>query len=283
MKTGVGPHLVEPRRCTFMPQQGLRRHQDERFPDVAMELPAQNMKVVGRRSAVRDLHVVLGCHLQETLEPGGGMLGTLPLVAMRKQANKSGHPQPLALARGDELVEHHLRAVSEVAELCFPQGQRLGLGQRVTVLESEYRLLREHRIDDLEAGLLLAQEIERDVAVLVLLIDQHGMSLREGAALAVLPGEPHRVALQQQRAERKRLAGRPVDALANLDRLVTILQETLDGTMGMEALRNRGDPLADLRSLASGTPVIPRRGSSASRADLISAQRPSSQSALLGL
>ena len=36
-----------------------------------------------------------------------------------------------------------------------------------------------------------------------------------------------------------------------------------------------------LCSIASGTPVIPRRGSSTSRAALISAHRPSSQSALL--
>ena len=62
--------------------------------------------------------------------------------------------QPLALAGRDELVEHHLRAVGEVAELRLPHDERVGLGQRVAVLEAEHRLLRQHRVDDLEAALV---------------------------------------------------------------------------------------------------------------------------------
>ena len=92
----------------------------------------------------------------------------------------------------------------------------------------------------------VAQVVERDVAGLVLLIDQHGMALREGAALAVLAGEPHRMAIEQQRAERERLAGRPVDALAGLDRLAAIIEEALDRAVDVEILRRRGDLAADL-------------------------------------
>ena len=113
----------------------------------------------------------------------------------------------------------HLRAVGEVAELRLPQRQRVRLGERIAVFEAEHRLFREHRVDDLVARLLVAEMVERGVAVLVLLVDQHRMALREGAALAVLAGQPHRMAVEQQRAERQRLGGRPVDALAGLDRL----------------------------------------------------------------
>src|SRR5262249_59043241 len=81
------------------------------------------------------------------------------------------------------------------------------------------RLLREHRIDDLEARLLLVHVVERQVAVLVLLVDQDRMALREGAAFAVLSREPHRFAVEQQRAEGQALGGRPVDALAAPRRL----------------------------------------------------------------
>ena len=151
----------------------LRRHQDQRLAEVALQLPAQDVEVVRRRRAVGDLHVVLGAHLQEALEAGGGMLRTLALVAVRQQADEARHAQPLALARRDELVEHHLRAVGEVAELRLPQGQRVGLGQGVAVLEAEHRLFREHRVDDLVAGLALADVVERRVALLVLLVDQH--------------------------------------------------------------------------------------------------------------
>src|SRR5262245_66537606 len=90
-----------------------------------MELAAQDMEVVGGRGAVGDLHVVLGAHLQVPLESGRGMLGTLSLVAVRQQADDAGHAQPFALARGDELVEHDLRAVGEIAELRLPQGERI--------------------------------------------------------------------------------------------------------------------------------------------------------------
>ena len=214
-----GRHLVEPRHRALVAQQRLRRHQDQRLADLALQLAAQDVEVVRRRRAVGDLHVVLGAHLQEALEPRRGMLRPLPLVAVRQQADEARHAQPLALARGDELVEHHLRAVGEVAELRLPQGQRVRLGQRIAVLEAEHRLLREHRVDDLEAGLLLAEMVERGVAVLVLLVDQHRMALRERAALDVLAGQPHRMAFEQQRAEGQRLGGRPVDALAGLDRL----------------------------------------------------------------
>ena len=48
------------------------------------------------------------------------MLRPLALVAVRQQADETGHAQPFALAGGDELVEHDLRAVGEVAELRLP-------------------------------------------------------------------------------------------------------------------------------------------------------------------
>ena len=155
---GAGRHLVEPRHRALVAQQRLRRHQDQRLADVALQLAAQDVEVVRRRRAVGDLHVVLGAHLQEALEPRRGMLRPLPLVAVRQQADEARHAQPLALARRDELVEHHLRAVGEVAELRLPQRQRVRLGERIAVLEAEHRLLREHRVDDLEARLLVARD-----------------------------------------------------------------------------------------------------------------------------
>ena len=187
----------------------LRRHQDQRLADVALQLAAQDVEVVGRRRAVGDLHVVLGAQLQEALEPRRGMLRPLALVAVRQQADEAGHAQPFALARGDELVEHHLRAVGEVAELRLPQRQRVRLGERIAILEAEHRLFRQHRVDDLEARLAVAEMVERGVALLGLLVDQHRVALREGAALAVLAGQADRMAFVEQRAEGQRLARSP--------------------------------------------------------------------------
>src|SRR6516162_7500702 len=88
--------------------------------------------------------------------------------------------------------------------------------------------------------------IERRVAALVLLVDQHRMALREGAALGVLAGEPDMMAFLKQRAERQRLAGRPIHADAGVDRLGAIIQETLDGAVNAETIRHLGDLAADL-------------------------------------
>src|SRR5258707_14038220 len=86
MERGVGSHLVEVRDRALVAQQALGRHQDERLADLALELPAQDVKQVRRRSAIGDLHVVLGAHLQETLEPRRGGLRSLAPVALRQHA-----------------------------------------------------------------------------------------------------------------------------------------------------------------------------------------------------
>ena len=116
------------------------------------------------------------------------MFRPLALVAVRQQANQAGHAQPFALARGDELIEHDLRSVGEIAELRLPQSERVRFRKGVAVLEAQHRLFREHGIHHLEARLTFTELIEGNVAILVLLIDQHRMALREGAALAILPG-----------------------------------------------------------------------------------------------
>src|SRR5215472_9337769 len=97
MERGAGIHLGEARDRALVAQQALRRHQDQRLPDLALELAAQDMKQVGGGRAVRDLHIVLRAHLQEALEPRRGMLRTLALVAVRQHADQARHAQPLAL------------------------------------------------------------------------------------------------------------------------------------------------------------------------------------------
>ena len=151
VERALARHFGQRRDRPLVAQQRLRRHQDQRLAEVALHLAAQDVEVVGRRRAVGDLHVVFGAKLQEALEPRRGVLRPLAFIAMRQQADEARHAQPLALARRDELVDDDLRAVGEIAELRFPQGQRLRLGQRIAVFEAEHRLFREHRVDDLVA------------------------------------------------------------------------------------------------------------------------------------
>ena len=178
------------------------------------------------------------------------MLRPLALVAVRQQADEAGHAQPFAFAGRDELVEHHLRAVGEVAELRLPQRQRVRLGGGIAVFEAEHGLFRQARVEHFEARLVGAEMVERRVAFLGLLIEQHRMALREGAALRILAGQADRMAFLEQRAEGERFRGGPVDALAGLDRLGAMIEEALDRLVDVEALRHGRDLLADLAQLA---------------------------------
>ncbi len=73
------------------------------------------------------------------------MLRTLALIAMGQQHDETRHAQPLRFTRGDELVDDDLGAVGEIAELRFPQHQRLRFGEAVAVIEAEHAGFGERR------------------------------------------------------------------------------------------------------------------------------------------
>ena len=85
------------------------------------------------------------------------------------------------------------------------------IGDAVAVLEAQHRDLREQAVVDLEARLLRREVRERHVLLARLLVDDRGVAVAEGAAAAVLAGEPHRRAFDQQRSEGERLAEPPID------------------------------------------------------------------------
>src|SRR6202007_1041176 len=110
----------------------------------------------------------------------------------------------------------------------------------------EHRRLGERAVDDLERPLTLADVVQGDVALLGLLVDEHGMALRERAAAAVLAGEADEGALGAERAEGERLASRPVDPLAALDRLLLRLELPGDLAVEVEAFGDAAQRGADL-------------------------------------
>ncbi len=54
------------------------------------------------------------------------MLGTLTVVTVRQVEHKTSSLEPLALTRGDELVDDALGIVGEITKLGFPDGQVWG-------------------------------------------------------------------------------------------------------------------------------------------------------------
>ena len=57
------------------------------------------------RSRAARRHVVARGQLEEALHAGGGVLGALALVAVRKEHDDAGEQAPLGLAGGDELID----------------------------------------------------------------------------------------------------------------------------------------------------------------------------------
>src|SRR5208282_4367096 len=106
----------------------------------------------------------------------------------REQQHDAGKQIPFVLARRDELVDHDLRAVREIAELRFPKRERLGKIAAEAVLETQHRGLRKRRIVDFAPRAFWRQMCERYILFLVLDIDQRGVPLVERAAARILPG-----------------------------------------------------------------------------------------------
>ena len=75
------------------------------------------------------------------------MLRALPLVAVRQQQHEPAQPAPLHFAGSDELVDHHLGTVGEVAELGFPDHQRIRLGGGGAIFERQDGFFGQQRID----------------------------------------------------------------------------------------------------------------------------------------
>ena len=120
LEAAVGQRLQR-RGGQRVAQQALRRHHDQRLAERAQHLAAQQVEDLRRRGRHADLDVVLGAQLQEALEARRGVLRPLALVAVRQQHHQPAEPAPLGLGRGDELVDDHLGAVGEVAELAPPR------------------------------------------------------------------------------------------------------------------------------------------------------------------
>ncbi len=84
------------------------------------------------------LHVVFGAERQVAFDARAGMFRALAFVAVRQQHHQAARLAPFRFGAGDELIDHDLRAVGEVAELRFPEDQRQRVGHAVAEFETEH-------------------------------------------------------------------------------------------------------------------------------------------------
>ena len=101
------------------------------------------------------------------------------------------------------------RAVDEVAELRFPEHQRLGCGDAVAVLEAKRRELGQRAVVELERGQRAGQRAGSAPRSRRIRVVQHQVALAERAALGVLAGQADRHALGEQRRRTRALRRGP--------------------------------------------------------------------------
>src|SRR3546814_9650561 len=101
------------------------------------------VEIVRRGRNIAHLDLVAGAELEEAFEARRAMLGSLPFIAVRQQQHEAVGAQTLGLTRGDELVDHALRAVGEIAALRFPQDPRFRLGHRLAIFDAEHPIFAE--------------------------------------------------------------------------------------------------------------------------------------------
>jgi hypothetical protein len=103
---------------------------------------------------------------------------------------------PLRLAAHDELVDDHLGAVREVAELGLPEAEHVRVVERVAVVEAEDGRLGQEGVVDAEARLIRVEVLERRVFLPGLHVGEDRVAVAEGPAFVSWPlrrtGSPRR-------------------------------------------------------------------------------------------
>src|SRR5467141_5227779 len=194
-----------------MAQHALGCEDDEWLAPRTARLPAQHVEILGGGRRLANLHVVFRGELHEAFQTRAGMLWSLALVAVRQKHHQPRRQIPFILARADELVDDHLRAIDEIPELRFPQNERLGVVAAESVFETEATRLGKRRVVNLAESLLLGKMREREVVVLRLRVNEHGVALAEGAALRILSRKAHGIPLEKHGAECQRFGKAVID------------------------------------------------------------------------
>src|ERR1035437_3673659 len=198
-------------------------------------------KNLGGGGAVAHLHVVFRAEREVALNARAGVFGALPFVAVGEEHHQAAGLAPLLLAAGDELVDHDLRAVGEIAELRFPDDQRQRLGHRVAELEAQHGVLAERAIERVEAPLVGRDVLRGQVALAGFGIVERQMALAEGAAAGILAAEAHRGAFERQRAEGQRFAESPIEIAALGDDFAALFDEAAQFGMQVKVFGELGD------------------------------------------
>src|SRR3546814_17029491 len=106
-------------------QQRLGRHHDKGLAERPEHMPAQDVEIIGRRGAVRNLDIAFRAELQIAFEARGAVFRSPSLIAVRQQKQQAVRPPPFGLCRGETLLDSDLSALGKIAELRLTETTRL--------------------------------------------------------------------------------------------------------------------------------------------------------------
>mmetsp|Transcript_71767 Transcript_71767/g.171491 ORF Transcript_71767/g.171491 Transcript_71767/m.171491 type:complete len:583 (-) Transcript_71767:337-2085(-) len=276
LEAHAGPHVVQRADALTKSEQILWRSDDQRLAEVSVLLPTQSVEVVRWRGDVHHLPVcllnlvssevileignvilIIVTKLKVALQSTGRVLRSLAHVAVGEEHDQAGLLKPLVLPSRNKLVDHHLRRVGEVTELCFPKDQCARVLVAVAQLEAQHAIFRKDGVPRDESFLRTEVEVVQEAEILpCALILRNTMPMREGAALDILSCDSHVVAFQQQGGKCEGLCGGPIEGLSALDVLQLLLELAFQAVVQLETLRDcaqlRADGLQKLKVNSCG-------------------------------
>ena len=245
LEASGGSEFVEGADGEGIAEHALGAHDDQWAAVGALGLSAEQVEILRGRGGVADDHVVFSAELQEAFEAGVGMFGAHAFVAVGEEHDEAVVFAPFGFAGADELVDHLLAPVDEVAELGFPDDEGVGVGGGEAVFKADAGELAEHGVNDHEAGLVAGDVGEGDVRVAVLVVEPDGVAVGEGSAGDILAGDSDPGAFVEQRSEGEHFATAPVDALLLGDGLEAIFHHAADGFVDVETIGDGGGDGSD--------------------------------------
>src|SRR5262245_59815524 len=184
------------------------------------------------------------------------MLGSHSLESVRQKQNNRAQPMPFVLSAGDELINDHLSSVDEVTELGLPENEAIRTIETVTVLKTQNPYFRERTIINLYRRLFRGHVLKGNIRMSVLVIVEHGVSLAEGTAGAILSGEAHAVTIASKAGEGQRLSGSPVQMSFPLGHFASDPNSSHDLWMRMKIVGKSSLRVEKLRQFLLGNPGI---------------------------
>ena len=136
-----------------------------------------------------------------------------------------------------------MSTIGEITELSFPKTESVGVRLSVALLETKDGIFGQVRVrgNEVAHAVVTGHGVDRSVATVSVLMENVGVTMREGSSLDILSTDSDVVSLVNESGKSKGLGSTPVDSLTGIDRLLTINENLSDLRVEVAFRRKSGD------------------------------------------